>query len=373
MAECGLRSSLSLSLSRLLLTTSTLVLSPPPSWGLKQEIAHRAASTRPEPGALKAKFLRAGPLPYAAKHAAVESYVMSRLLYNACTWSGYRAEDLHALDVIRIQAWRVSLGLQNHLLDPSQRVTDQAVWAMVGQPTAPRLVACARLSQLPALLATAPPVVLALAQAGANAQASWTATVMADLAMLLPHLPRGHPLREPAALASPLAIASAFKAAPKGWRPAVARLRAALARLTREEAQAALAASPPALPVCLPQASYPCPTCEACVPSKAALNGHRAVRHAYRAPLRSFAFTTDCVVCVKRFWTVERLYHHLQASKCGVITMQQYSPLNDQQRDSLMSKSTDEQKANVRAGRPYIFAARVAVRLPGPRPACFFA
>jgi len=117
----------------------------------------------------------------------------------------------------------------------------------------------------------------------------------------------------------------------------------------------------------VPAATHCCYECGAAFVGQAQLMSHSNRVHAYRNPLRSRVDGTQCIVCLKEFWSRDRILQHLRSSgACGDWYARNVEPCSDAERQGRDRDVLEARRANVRAGLPIRVAVRPAVRAAGP-------
>ena len=143
-------------------------------------------------------------------------------------------------------------------------------------------------------------------------------------------------------------------------RPA-AWLRPSLSSHRRQPQRAVLASS------IKEGGTFCCFECGLTFKDRPALMGHAARVHGYRHPARKLVLASHCTICLKHFWSPERVFHHYLRSGCGPKAEQLVVPLQDEQTEELFAAARTEARSNVRQGQSHRKALRAAVQLEGPK------
>ena len=347
---------------------------------MAREARSRAQQGRIAVASLSKKVFTLPGLPVSEKDGLVASCVDSRVFYSCHAWSSLTEQQLGWLDAPRIMAWRRIRGWENAGKPVGSRCCDAAVVADARRLPAKQTVMLARLRYLPRLLRAAPPQLLALLQAGAGHSGSWTAALEEDVAALsswaegeaqqCAHLQgRYQPLRSAMAAvgSKPEDLVRWVGEPGAGWAPLLrafsGHLRAAAAAdASRAAARQSGEGEPP--PDVL---SHFCFDCGCAFQSRAFLMGHAARVHSYKNPVRRLVQGDSCVICLKMFWSPERVFHHLLRSRCGELAEALTEPLALDASEALFRSRHAEARLNVQQGQSHRRAYRAAVQMHGPR------
>eukprot|EP00974_Lingulodinium_polyedra_P001970 186074-Lingulodinium_polyedra.AAC.1 len=111
----------------------------------------------------------------------------------ACSYAA--PEKLAALDGPRMQAWRIARGLHNAGKEKEQRVSDKAMWLLVGKLPARDVQRVQRLRYLVRLARSGPPQLFALLQMACGLERGWVDLLMQDLDEVRSIAAADHPYR----------------------------------------------------------------------------------------------------------------------------------------------------------------------------------
>ena len=295
---------------------------------LLPELVFRARYTRELFLPVRARLLRNQNFSLAERQGFLASLVLARLMHNAGTWDLPCSEHFNAFARPYMSFLRGSIRPLYGV--PCRRLSQEQVCALTNCLLPSEALACARVRLLASLSRYPDPFVCAALEAAAT----WLSQAWDDLRVVCSMLPGSsrfvralRPLLEantngytfgpwPLTLADTKAMLKAFR------RQALLRREGLSQPALRKARVHAAAAQDAVVYLRLPSLSTgerpaTCPTCRSSFLSDAALASHRAKVHGQRAPSAA-AVGTACQVCMKQFWSTQRLRQHLRRSdKCA--------------------------------------------------------
>ena len=152
-----------------------------PDCRVASEVNHRVGEATSALRSISTTVLGAKALPQAVKLQAVNSFVLSRLVYNAGIWPELGRSELAKVQGVRTYAWRNVLGEHNVGRADGERSTDVEVRRRLRQCSARDLLAAQRLRHLRRLLVAAPDYLLGMVQSTSMCADSWAHMVFEDL------------------------------------------------------------------------------------------------------------------------------------------------------------------------------------------------
>lgn len=303
----------------------------------QREIQHRASQALQSWGCLARSFYNKPYVGIKAKSIAFQSLSMSRLLYNAHTWTGITDEMLAHWQ----QKLRKPIGL---LAKPFLRgvapvkVDTNDLFAIVQILPPVDQLHLARLRYLKRLLSFCPQGLWNFLHQTKDCQTGWLGACVTSFEWFLqfyqvPGAPADS--HDFDAWLSYIALDSCWKGrlkkAAKGclcFRQAVAEQNIWLKNFTSkfEEAGGVVPVKPQSAGV-----TWICDLCQKSFGSKRALATHSGRAHGYRRMVKYYAIDTTCNACAKSYHTRKRLIEHLKdAAQCLQTLQACFPPLSDE-------------------------------------------
>ena len=132
-------------------------------------------------GPLRRRVLSQTSLPLDSRLLLVQTLVLTKMFFNACTWASLSKPELEKLERTLLNAYRMLLP-RTPLLEVE---SDRNVKCKFGCPSASLIIARARLLYLPRLVFQGNPLLMSLLHANDGAEASWLQSVRADCSWML--------------------------------------------------------------------------------------------------------------------------------------------------------------------------------------------
>ena len=341
------------------------------------EIISRFASMKAKYRKVRRKIVKAKNVPVAKKVVVARSYLLSKALYNAGTWSDLKTGEARTVHAGTMMVYR-GLIRQDEGKSGQHRMTDQQVIDEIDTFSPLNLVALEKISTFIRIVRKQPPqLMLALAHGHymqsdgrAHPKANgWLASVERTLNKIADHSDKLAELR-----GSTIAQWFAFIAANGKvnteyfqkickhesingvcfWWPVGAR------RQAEEGLQWEMGDDP---------MTFTCEECDKCTSTIQALNWHYWQVHNRKHPIRwLMGSDTICLCCMKDFYSRARLVTHLiqSAPKCKRYYEGTQDPIGGGVYDALEDAEIESTRALLRGGHRRTYAVHRPDRVQGP-------
>ena len=304
----------------------------------QKETTYRAGQALQSWGCLARTFYHKKHVGMKAKSLAFQSLSMSRLLYNAHTWTGITDDTVAHWQ----QKLRKPLGLMTRSMlkgiSPF-KVDTLDLFALAGLLPPSDQIHIARLRYMKRLLAYCPQTLWNLLFHSRRWPTNWLGLCESSFAWFLQFYPvPGAPLdkQDLAAWMSYIALDPNWKGRLKRAAKGCLLFRQATAeqQVWLKGFQSQFQAAGGILPcnATQPAERWICDQCSKAFPSKRALATHAGRAHGYRRLVKYYAVDQTCNACAKTYATRKRLIEHLRDAKECLQTLQAcYPPLSDEQ------------------------------------------
>ena len=303
----------------------------------QREISHRAGQAMQSWGCLARSFYQKKYVGMKAKSIAFQSLSMSRMLYNAHTWTGVHDKTLAHWQ----QKLRKPIGLMTkallHGIEPTHVDTNDLFALAYVLPPLDQLHV-ARLRYLKRLLNYCPQGLWDLLHQMRDQPHSWLHACQGSFAWFLQfYQVSGAPsdVQDLSAWLSYIALDSCWKGRLKKAAKGCLCFRQASAEqnIWLKAFQRRFVSAGGVLPVSqtCPAELWVCDQCQKSFASKKALATHSGRVHGYRRLMKYFAVDNVCNACVKMYNTRKRLIEHLRDATACLQTLQAcFPPLPDE-------------------------------------------
>ena len=304
----------------------------------QREISHRAGQALQSWGCLARSFYHKRYVGMKAKTIAFQSLSMSRMMYNAHTWTGITDEQ--------VAQWQQKLRKPVGLLTKPQlrgiapvKVDTVDLFALSGVLPPMDQLHLARLRYLKRLLAYCPQTLWDLLLAAKDVPNSWLDSCAQSFAWFVKfYQVPGAPVdtHDLTAWLTHIALDPNWKGRLKSAAKGCLKFRQATAEhnVWNKAFHATFQAGGGTIPCPqqIHQNTWVCDLCNRAFPSKRALATHSGRAHGYRRMVKFYAVGEMCGACVKLYATRKRLIEHLRDATSCLQTLQAcFPPLSDQQ------------------------------------------
>jgi len=304
----------------------------------QREIAHRASLALQSWGCLARTFYHKKYVGMKAKTIAFQSLSMSRLMYNAHTWTGITEDHIAHWQ----QKLRKPIGLMaKHLLKGLSplKIDTVDLFALSGILPPSDQLQIARLRYLKRLLAYCPQGLWNLLFHAKEFPCSWLAQCQASFQWFLqfyqvPGAPEDS--ADLQAWLTYIALDASWKGRLKTAAKGCLKFRQATAEenVWLRDFQGRFETAGGVIPCkqSTQAETWICDQCQKAFASKRALATHAGRAHGYRRLVKFYAVDTICNACAKAFATRKRLIEHLRdAAECLQTLQACFPPLPDEQ------------------------------------------
>ncbi|CAK0797405.1 unnamed protein product [Prorocentrum cordatum] len=299
-----------------------------------QETAARTIALRETTGPLRRTLFQRQAISIQTKIHYLESFGYSRLLFNAGTWLITTARDYHRINTAYVTAARQAIGI-THKAMKDKHITNEQILARAQLPNLEDRLRWLRLRELLRLIKGCPYETQALIDYDIEANGTWTQTINNDI-----HTCRQH-CDGTRITTAPKDIIDFIKAARNDMHTVKSFItstykraqdsssdRAAQDQLRADLSLTATALGVPPLPrqagtTTPAPARVMCYHCGATFKTKAAHNKHVYAVHQDKHTIDNYIVGDTCQVCLKYFYTANRLTKHVKSShQCAATLMQ---------------------------------------------------
>ena len=338
-----------------------------------REITARGNACKSQCGVLTRPFFMKKTISLHAKAAVFRSLCLSKLMYNAHVWVGYKAKDVERLTnfvkgpMAVILRGKVPAALRFE-------ITVHHASGLLRVPAPDDHLHAARLRYLARLITDCPAILWNMMIEMHQHDGDWLHQCSGSFQWMHRFYP--HPLPVPADAPFPdwitaIALDRSWKGRVKEALCSSIRFRTAEAeswlwrqkmRLTLEFHQVPIVTAQPEPP---PQ--WQCDLCQAKFKSSRALAMRASRSHGYRTKVRYYATSETCPACMKCYHSRKRMADHLQANAGCYNTVQAcFPPLDDDTAEALAAEDATELALLVKAGWWASKAFLPVMKLAGP-------